>query len=62
MKFWQLNQKLWPREISWHALHGLQDISTVLTSILTHELSMENEFNNLHNDAGLNLFRLSDQN
>ena len=37
MKFQWSDQKLWPQEVSWHALHDFQDISTILTLILTYE-------------------------
>ena len=43
-------------------LHGVQDISTILTPILTHEYSLEKEFNNILDDTGLNPFRWLDQN
>ena len=31
------DQRLWPWEVSWCALHGFQYISIILTSISTHE-------------------------
>ena len=42
-------------------LHGVQDISTILTPILTHEYSLEKEFNNICNEESFNMFQWSDQ-
>ena len=36
-KIQRSDQKLWPRKVSLRAHHDFQNISTVLTSISTHE-------------------------